>query len=126
MTYSDRRSRVFGCAILIALPLILLGLAVSWFSGGPYTSNVPTAFNADGWKAAKDDTRCRMIADLRFRVGVVGKTRAQLYDLLGETEDEDSDPNLSHWHLCPSFMDIYILEVRWCNNRVANAWVRDT
>jgi len=46
--------------------------------------------------------------------------------MLGKAEDEDSDPSTSHWHLCPSFMDIWILEVRWHNDRVAEAWVRDT
>jgi len=68
-----------------------------------------------------------MIADLRYRVGVVGRTRAEIYEMLGPPEDENNDdPVLDHWHLCPSFMDIYILEVRWRDERVASAWVRDT
>ena len=67
-----------------------------------------------------------MVADLRLRLGVVGKSRSQLHDLLGEPEDEDSDPALSHWHLCPSFMDVYNSEIRRRDNRVADAWVRDT
>jgi len=126
MTYSDKRSRLVGCVLLFALPVGLAGLAVAWLSGGPYTSSLPQAFNSDGWKAATEDTRCRMIADLQYRVGVEGKTRAEIYGMLGQPEDEDSNPTLSHWHLCPSFMDIYILEVRWRGNRVADAWVRDT
>jgi hypothetical protein len=67
-----------------------------------------------------------MIADLQYRVGVEGRTRAEIFGLLGPPEDEDSDPTVSHWHLCPSFMDIYILEVRWDDGRVVDAWVRDT
>jgi hypothetical protein len=45
---------------------------------------------------------------------------------LGEPEGERGEAGLSHWHLCPSFMDVWILEVRWENGRVSQAWVRDT
>lgn len=67
-----------------------------------------------------------MIADLTYRVGVVGKSRAELHQMLGEPQDEGEDPASSHWHLCPSFMDIYILEVRWRDDLAVSAWVRDT
>jgi hypothetical protein len=67
-----------------------------------------------------------MLADLRHRIGIEGRSREELTTMLGEAEDEDSDTSTSHWHLCPSFMDIWILEVRWQNDRVADAWVRDT
>lgn len=127
MTYSDKRSRVLGCALLFAFAALGLALLYGWLAGGPYTSSLPRTFNSEGWKAAEGNTRCGMITDLQHRVGVVGRTRAELYAMLGEPEDEDTnDPTLDHWHLCPSFIDIYILEVRWSDNRVVSAWVRDT
>jgi hypothetical protein len=127
MAYSDKQSRVRGCLALLAIAAAVLALLYGWRAGGPYTSAVPRTFNSEGWKAAEGDTRCGMIADLQHRVGVVGRTRSDLYGMLGKPEDEDNrDPTLDHWHLCPSFMDIYILEVRWRDNRVAAAWVRDT
>ena len=127
MAYSDKRSRVLGCGLLLAGTAAVLALLFGWLAGGPYTSSLPRTFNSEGWKAAEGDTRCGMIADLQYRVGLVGRSRAELYKLLGEPEDEDnSDPKLDHWHLCPSFMDIYILEVRWRGDQVASAWVRDT
>ena len=67
-----------------------------------------------------------MIADLSLRIGVVGKTRDELYRLLGDAEDGDDDPTSSHWDLCPSFLDIYILEIRWRGNQAVSAQVRDT
>jgi hypothetical protein len=97
-------------------------------AGGPYTEALPQPFNSERWKTADtwSDTRCGMIADLMHRKGLEGRTRADLVALLGEPEGEGDETGLSHWHLCPSFMDIWILEVRWENRRVAKAWVRDT
>lgn len=127
MAYSDKKSRVQGCVLLLALAALVLALFYGWLVGGPYTSSLPRTFNSTRWKAADGDTRCGMIADLEHRVGVVGRTRAEIYGMLGQPENEDSDASgFDHWHLCPSFMDIYILEVRWRDNRVASARVRDT
>ena len=67
-----------------------------------------------------------MLIDLRWRVGVEGKSRAELTKLLGPPDDQRGEPGTSAWLLCPSFLDIWILEVRWQNDRVADAWVRDT
>lgn len=67
-----------------------------------------------------------MVLDLRYRIGLVGKTRAEIIALLGKPDDEDSDQSLDHWHLCPSFMDVWILEVRWKNDVATSAIVRDT
>ncbi|MCA1197949.1 hypothetical protein K9B35_08225 [Sphingomonas sp. R647] len=127
MPYSSRRSRILGCAALFACAAAALLLFFGWFAGGPYTSSLPRPFNAAAWKTGEGEARCGMIADLQHRIGVVGKTRTELYEMLGRPDDEDGrDPTLDHWHLCPSFMDIYILEVRWKNDRVETAWVRDT
>jgi len=67
-----------------------------------------------------------MIIDLQNRIGLVGRTENDLTRLLGPAEDHDNDTALSHWHLCPSFMDVWILEVRWKNGRAVSAKVRDT
>jgi hypothetical protein len=127
MTYSDKRSKRLGCAILLIVVAVASALLYGWFEGGPYTSTLPRTFNSKDWKVANDGARCGMLADLRYRVGVVGRTRTELYGMLGKPDDEDSnDPTLDHWHLCPSFMDVYILEVRWRDNRAVSEWVRDT
>ncbi len=108
----------------LALPLLPIGC----MAGGPYTEALPQPFDAERWKSADTwgDTRCAMIVDLLYRKGLEGRTRAEVIGLLGQPEDERGDAELGHWHLCPSFMDIWILEVRWENGRVAGAWVRDT
>ncbi len=65
-----------------------------------------------------------MVDDLLERTRLKGKTRAELIALLGEPETHE-DP-LDHYHLCPSFMDVWILEVEWENGRVASTRIRDT
>lgn len=114
--------------MVLLLALTLPVLPIGCMAGGPYTEAVPQPFDAERWKSADTwgDTRCAMIADLLHRKGLEGRTRAEVIGLLGQPEDERGDTKLSHWHLCPSFMDIWILEVRWENGRVASAWVRDT
>ena len=128
MTYSNKRSRVLGCLALALFMTAMVGLVSTCVFPGPYTSALPRPFNSDRWKAADtwSDTRCSMLADLKHRIGVVGKTQAELYRLLGKPPHEDGDPTSSHWELCPSFMDIFILEVEWRDGRAVSARVRDT
>lgn len=122
---SRSRNGFAGCAIFCAL---LALIAVGWLTGGPYTAALPRAFASDRWKAAGtlSDTRCAMLVDLRARIGIEGRTRKELLELLGPDENETGGSNQSHWHLCPSFMDIWILEVRWKRGIAEEAWVRDT
>mgnify|MGYP003452456829 CR=1 FL=1 len=107
--------------LFILLPVLYVG-------GGAYTETLPRPFNSEGWKSADHwgNERCAMLADLRMRIGINGKTRAELFDLLGPDENDSTDASLSQWRLCPSFMDIWILEVRWNNDVANNSWVRDT
>jgi len=56
---------------------------------------------------------------------MVGRTRADVVRLLGEPE-VPVDGGTSTYLLCPSFIDIYILEIDWANGRVASTRVRDT
>jgi hypothetical protein len=128
MPYSDRRSKVLGCSLLLVFTLAGIGLLLVLSFPGPYMTAPPRPFDAAIWKKADswDDTRCAMIADLRFRIGLKGKTRAEVAALLGPSDDETASVGASHWHLCPSFMDIWILEVRWQNDRVTEFWLRDT
>ena len=124
MSYSDNRSKLFGCFALAASGIGLFLLLMLIINPGPYTSAIPRPFNSERWKEVShwnDDTRCGMILDLLHRVGIEGKSRKELFDLLGPDENENRDRTTSHWHLCPSFLDIYILEVRWQNDRVADA-----
>ena len=107
--------------IFILLPMLYIG-------GGAYTDSFPRPFNSERWKSVDgwEETRCAMLADLRTRIGVEGKTREDLVELLGPDEKENPDASLSRWHLCPSFLDIWILEVRWKDGIAQEAWVRDT
>jgi hypothetical protein len=114
--------------MVLLLIVALLLMPIGCMAGGPYTERLPQPFDAERWKAADtwNDTRCGMIVDLMHRKGLEGRSREEVVGLLGEPEGERGEADLSHWHLCPSFMDIWILEVRWENGRVAKAWVRDT
>jgi hypothetical protein len=128
MAYSDGRSKVLGCGMLLVFALAGLWLLSILMFPGPYPSAIPRPFDSAVWKRPEnsDGARCGMLADLRFRIGLRGKSRAEIAALLGPPQDEDDRRETSHWHLCPSFMDIWILEVRWSNDRVAEDWVRDT
>lgn len=128
MNYSNKRSRVLGCLALLLFVTVMVALVSTCLFPGPYTSAVPRSFNSDQWKSADtwSETRCGMLADLTHRIGVVGKTQSELYDLLGKPKHDDGDPTSSHWELCPSFMDVFILEVRWRDGRAVSAQVRDT
>lgn len=128
MPYSATRSRRLGCLVLFALAAGALLSAFAWVAGGPYTSAFPRPFDSARWKAADTNggTRCGMIADLTYRIGVEGKSQAELTQMLGKPDDEVGDPGRSRWLLCPSFMDIYILEVEWDKGRAVTAVVRDT
>lgn len=103
-------------------------LLLLYFGGGAYTEALPRPFNSEKWKSVDHwgDTRCAMLADLRARIGIEGKTREELVELLGPDENEKTDSRISHWHLCPSFMDVWILEVRWNDGVARDSWVRDT
>lgn len=128
MKSSIKRSRILGCLALLVFVTGMITLVSTYLSPGPYTSTVPRPFNSNQWKSADNwsDTRCGMLADLTHRIGVVGKTQSELYALLGKPQHDDGDPNSGHWELCPSFMDVFILEVRWRNGRAVSAQVRDT
>ena len=132
MAYSDSGSRKRGCIALIGFGVLLLALPVGWLMGRPYTSAIPRSFDSQAWKEADptgwpdDDRRCGMIADLRLRVGIEGKSREDLLNLLGKPEKWRSAPTEEYWPLCPSFLDIWVLTVRWRDGRAIEAVVHDT
>lgn len=132
MAYSDTGSRKRGCMALIGFGALLLALPVGWLMGRPYTSTIPRSFETLAWQRADptgwpaDNTRCGMIADLRIRVGIEGKSRDDLLKLLGKPEKLPSAPNREYWPLCPSFLDIWVLTVRWKDGRAIDAAVHDT
>ena len=132
MSYSDRRSRIFGCGLLLLVGMVVLGLPLAWLAGGPYTSTFPRTFDSEAWKAADptgypdDDTRCGMVADLQFRIGIEGKTRGEVLRLLGEPESWPGEATTNYWPLCPSFLDVWVLTVRWESGRAVEAVVHDT
>lgn len=108
----------------------VLACVVAWLfgAGTPGMMNLPTPFSARQWKSASgndDYERCSMVADLRHRVGLVGRPRSDVVRLLGEP-DAEYDRTTSAYMLCPSFTDIYVLDVEWANGRVASTSVHDT
>ena len=125
MTYKSGKS---GAVAFVAFIGIGLALFYGWLTGGAYTETWPRPFDSSEWKSADTwgYTRCGMVADLQFREGVVGKTSAELTHLLGEAQTSSYDDDASYWLLCPSFLDFWILEVRWQDGRVISAIVRDT
>jgi hypothetical protein len=115
--------------LAIAAILILLALPFGCMAGGAYTETYPRPFNASAWKAAanlNDESRCGMLADLRARVGVAGKTQAELSKLLGEPQPYAWEPASSYWPLCNSFTDVWILRVQWQSGRAKSVMVHDT
>ena len=108
----------------IALPLLsILGIAVAWFLGlgTPGKMNLPRPFDSERWKAADPLTkaRCGMMADLRYRFGLVGRSEAEVVELLGNDDDEATGPP-TFYVLCPDLIDFYYLEIEWKDGRVAS------
>ena len=129
MVYSTtNKTRLAGCGIML---LLFIGLPITYLAGGAYTETFPRTFSSESWIAASgnstdDERRCGMLADLKYRVGIEGKTREEVVALLGEPEDRRREPGVSYWLLCPSFMDIWVLGVRWENGRAVQTFVHDT
>ena len=122
------KNRLAGCGMML---LLFVGLPFAYIAGGAYTETFPRFFNSEKWIAVSannidDDRRCGMLADLNLRVGIAGKTREEVIALLGEPEDRRREPSTSYWLLCPSFVDIWVLGVRWENGRAVDAFVHDT
>lgn len=108
--------------------VLIGGVAAAWLFGlgTPTVTSQPEPFNSERWKAADhwSETRCRMVADLRFRVGLVGKTEREVVQLIGEDIDGNRPPKL--YLLCPSLADNFALELEWKDGRVVSSWIRDT
>ena len=114
---------------VVVAALLLIGAGVFWLFGvgTPGAMNLPRPFSASRWKAPDEEryARCSMVADLRHRIGLVGKTRVEIIRLLGAPDEQQSGyPTV--YLLCPSMADIFILELEWKQGRVASAIVRDT
>lgn len=123
------RTKLLALGLLALFPGVPLAVGMAWLFGigTPGRMNLPRPFSTHRWRSARNgsDVRCSMVADLRHRVGLVGRTRSEVLRLLGPADQErDGLPQV--YDLCPSFMDVYILEIRWENGRVADATVRDT
>ena len=120
------KTRALGCGVMLVVFVIV---PAGYVASGAYTEALPRPFNSKSWIAGSDiadERRCGMLADLRLRVGVIGKSRRELIGILGEPQDEDSDSSSNYWLLCPSFLDIWVLRIRWENDRAADAFVHDT
>lgn len=109
--------------------LLFLVLPILYVGGGAYTETYPRPFDSRSWISGAemdDDRRCGMLADLKLRIGLTGKTRSQITALLGPPIEWREEPKQSRWLLCPSFMDVWVLAIRWENGRAVEALVHDT
>lgn len=113
-------------AALIGIAALALAGIYALRALDPFGSTRP--FSSDEWKRAnlRAKTRCDMVTDLQQRVGLVGKSKVEIEQMLGRPEHGDDPVGFTHYHLCPSSMDIYILDLRWENERIVSANVRDT
>ena len=102
---------------------MLAALAACGNESVDITSN-PRAFDMKTWQANRGNDRCDMAEHLVERTGLRGRTRAQLVELIGEADKRDGQSDF--YYLCPSYMDIYVLEIRWRDERVEGAVIRDT
>lgn len=112
-------SRLSQKVLTVVLGLILL-LSILWMIGlgTPDATNLPRFFSTKVWRESAgpfDQTRCSMVFDLRHRVGIVGKTRGEIEQLLGPPNLEFSET--TEYVLCPSMVDYHMLEIRWKEGR---------
>lgn len=114
-----------ACTVIMAIGL-LGGLCWVFGIGTPGWFNLPTHFSSSRWKATTGwhKTRCSMIADLRRRVILTGRTQHEVVNLLG-SPDMQMDGSRSTYLLCQSLGDIYVLELAWQRGRVASVGVRE-
>lgn len=123
---------------MLLVPALFAAIYAIWFVGlsTPGMHNPPKPFTSARWKASDGTSsygRCSMINDLRDRVGLVGKTKAQVVELLGPDEthrifryEKPSAGEPRTYVLCPSDMDYYVLTLDWRDGRVtaADVWLR--
>jgi hypothetical protein len=105
------------------LGLCAIGLASCDIVGDDMAAN-PRPFAAEEWRADLGNDRCDMVGDLVGRIKLVGRSRTELEDMLGVPDSSSGGSDF--YHLCPSFMDIYVLEIRWQDDKVGIARIRDT
>ena len=65
-----------------------------------------------------------MVGDLVERIGLIGRSRTDVAAMLGKPDSRSETSEF--YHMCPSSMDFYVLELRWDGDEVASARVRDT
>lgn len=110
-----RRRRVLMIALVAFSVLLLIEMTT------PGAFNLPMRFSSSHWKASSgwQQTRCRMMADLKHRVGLTGRSQQEVIELLG-VPDIAVDASTSAYLLCPMLDDVYILELVWQQGRVAS------
>lgn len=127
---SSRASHLRSCVLMLVVVLLILAVPFACMSGGAYTETFPRPFDSERWKAADvsggSEARCAMLADLRVRIGVLGRTKADLSQLLGEPQDDPWEPQSSYWLLCNSLIDVWVLRVDWQDGRASAVIVHDT
>lgn len=112
----------------------MLTPALVWLfgMGTPQFMVFPRPFDSELWKTADrlDNDRCRMVGDLTYRIGLVGRTADEVRRLLGPPDEKRYESggkgNITSYVLCLSAADYFVMELAWQGDRVASVEVRDT
>jgi len=74
-----------------------------------------------------------MVGDLRNRIGLVGRSRAEIIALLGPGEtreiypqNKSSPSEPTTYVLCEDFPDYIVMTIEWRNGRVSQTYVSQT
>lgn len=109
--------------LIIALVALTILSVFETRTPGVLTDRKP--FHSSRWKASSgwQNTRCGMVSDLTHRVGLKGRTKREIIELLG-MPDVEVNGSTSSYVLCPSLDNVHILELTWQHGRVASLRVR--
>jgi hypothetical protein len=132
------RQRRWVISLLVIMPFAILGIVSAWFFGvgTPTGRNLPRPFQSALWKSSDGYTtkiRCAMVADLRNRLGLVGKSATEIVALLGPDETNKIYPHEqaliskpTYYVLCEDFPDYIVMELKWRGDHVLKTSVYQT
>ncbi|MCU0731280.1 MAG: hypothetical protein MUE84_06800 [Hyphomonas sp.] len=106
------------------LAAVLSSSLVGCSGDSPQLTLSPQTFTAKDWQANRGNDRYDMVQDLIERVGLRGRGRTEVLALLKAPGKRDGPSDL--YFLCPSDMDIYVLQIGWGDEKIASATIRDT
>lgn len=123
----DKRKRlVIGLATIVITPVLYTGLIVAWVAALSYYPEKD--FNTEKWNSDADK-RYEMTDDLIESKILMGKTKQDVVNFLGQAE---ADFNNSQWSYYIGFkpglinIDPDVLEIEFKDNKVVKCWTHGT